>query len=491
MRKSYLKPILSFFLFYSVSSSAQKIQLTQNLKKEIDNYVKSEMKAEQIPGLSYAVILNDKIIDSGAYGLANVELKAPVTMHSLFSIGSIGKTFTASAIMLLQKDGKLSLNDLITKFFDSLPGSWKNITIKHLLTHTSGIKDHLHDFPGYSFIEKDRRQEITEAQFIRMATTVPLNFQPGERWAYSNANFVLLGFIIHKLSGKPLPQFMKERIFEPLGLKETRYIDITEIIPNRATGYLLDDDNKLINGLFVSNFYSTTGDMGIITTAGDMAKWSIALDNEKILDKQTLQQMWQPAKLNNGLEAVGLVGLNYGFGWGIADHRGHKEIGHGGSFGNGYTANFIRFEDKHLAIVVLCNLNPSNISWISYNLAGFFIPELKGIDQLHPEQNADTSFNEKVQALLDGLGNDSLDTSLVTASFKKRINPITKLLFKPQQGSKSSITYIHSDKVNKNLSRYGMLIRKINYYKIKLGGETHYLAVYLTAENRVADMRGY
>ena len=250
------------------------------------------MKAEQIPGLTYAIVKNGKIIDSGAYGLANVELKAPVNMHSLFSIGSIGKTFTSTAIMLLQKDGKLSLSDPITKYFDSLPEEWKNITIRHLLTHTSGIKDYAHDFPGYPFIEKDRKQEYTEAQFIQMAATLPLNFDPGERWAYSNSNFVLLGFIIHKVSGKPLSEFMKEKIFDPLGMKETRYINVREVIPNRASGYLLDDDNKFVPGLYVSNFFSTTGDMGIITTARDMAKWSIALDNEKILDKQTLQQVW-------------------------------------------------------------------------------------------------------------------------------------------------------------------------------------------------------
>ena len=490
--KFILTSITFLFICFSFSSVAQTNKNAD--KKEIDSYIKAEMKSEQIPGLTYAVVSNGKIIDSGAYGVANVELNVPVTMHSLFSIGSIGKTFTATAIMLLQKDGKLSINDPIKKYLDLLPDGWKNITIKHLLTHTSGIKDYAHDFPGYTFIEKDRKQEITEAQFIQMATSLPLNFEPGERWAYSNSNFVLLGFIIHKTSGKTLPVFMKERVFDPLGMKETRYINISEIIPNRASGYLLDEDNdnKFIPGLYVSNFFSTMGDMGIITTALDMAKWSIALDNEKILDKQTLQQMWQPSKLNNGLEAVGLVGINYGLGWGISDHRGLKEIGHGGSFINGYTANFIRFDELHLAVIVLCNLNPSNVHWISYNLAGFFIPKLKGIDQLKPWQNSDTGFNKKVYALLDGIGNDNLDTSLVTAGFKQRINPITKILFKPQAGPKTSIIFIRSDRIeNKNLVRYGREIQKIYYYRIKLENETHYLAIYITPDNKIADMRGY
>src|SRR5215831_18032582 len=258
--------VTSLLLIPALSSLAQEIKLTQNIKKEIDRYIRSEMEQEKIPGLAYAIVSNDKIIDSGVYGWANLELKAPVNPHSLFSIGSIAKTFTASAIMLLQKEGKLSINDPINKYLDSLPDSWNNITIKNLLSHTSGIKDHWHDFPGYPFLKIDRKQEITERDFIRTATTAPLNFSPGERWAYSNANFVLLGFIIHKVSGKPLPEFMKERIFDPAGMKETRYINFTEIIPGRATGYRLDDDNKLINGLVFSNFYATQGDMGIITT---------------------------------------------------------------------------------------------------------------------------------------------------------------------------------------------------------------------------------
>jgi Beta-lactamase class C and other penicillin binding proteins len=149
---------LLFLLYFSTIAFSQQIKVTTALKKQIDNYIRWEMAKEQIPGLSYAVVSNGKIIDSGAYGYANVELKTPVTSHTLFNIGSIGKTFTATSIMLLQKDGKLSIDDPINKYLDSLPDSWKDITIKHLLTHTSGIKDYAHDFPGYPYIPKDRKQ---------------------------------------------------------------------------------------------------------------------------------------------------------------------------------------------------------------------------------------------------------------------------------------------------------------------------------------------
>lgn len=493
MPKTIFISITFCFLCSSFRLIAQKENApVRSQKKKIDEYIKAEMKAEQIPGLTYAVVLDGKIIDSGAYGFANAELKAPTTSHTLFNIGSIGKTFTATAIMLLQKEGKLSINDPISKFVDSVPDTWKTITIKHLLSHTSGIKDYAHDFPGYPYIEKDRKQEITEAQFIRMATAVPLNFQPGERWAYSNSNFVLLGFIIHKVSAKPIGEFMKERLFKPAGLTQTRYTDVREIIPNRANGYLLDEDdgNKLINGEFVGNFFSKMGDMGILTTATDLARWSIAQDEERVLDKKTLQQMWTASKLNSGLEAMGILGANYGLGWSVLDHRGNIEIGHDGSFINGYTACLARFPEKHFAVIVLTNLNPTNVSWISYNIAGFYFPQLKGFDQLKPETNADNGNEKNVDALLEGLANDNLDTSLVTMGFKQRINPVTKLLFSGI-GQKPVLKFVHADLVSNNLVRYGVQVKKINYYQIKFGPETHYLAIYYDVHNKVADIRGY
>lgn len=482
--------ILLLLLHCSFICFSQIPKQALSVKKQIDDYIRAEMKKQQIPGLSYAVVSNGKIIDSGAYGYANVEMKAPVTHHTLFNIGSIGKTFTATGIMLLQKDRKLSIDDPINKYLDSLPETWKNITIKNLLTHTSGIKDYAHDFPGYSYISKDRKQEITEGQFIHMATELPLNFQPGERFAYSNSNFVLLGFIIHKLSGKPIGDFMKERIFEPAGMRETRYTDVREIISNRASGYLLDEDdnNKFINGIYVSNFFSKMGDMGILTTATDLARWCIAADKATILDTQILKMMWTPARLNNGLEVTGLVGSNYGMGWAIGNHRGTTEIGHSGSFINGYTAYLSRFPEKKFDIVVLTNLNPTNIGIINYHIAGFFISQLENIGQMQQKKNADTAFTEKARSFVQSLGTGNYDLSIVSETYTQRVNPITKLIF---GGAQPDLSFMGSDEITNSLERYGVNVKKIIYYKLRLGGETHYLAFYIAADNKIADVRGY
>ncbi len=472
----------------------------QSIKLEIEKYLQTEMKKQQIPGLTYAVVFDNKIIDSGALGVGNVEYKVPTTIHSQFNIGSIGKTFTATSIMLLQKDGKLSVNDPINKYLDSLPDSWKHITIKHLLSHTSGIRDYCQDFPGYPLLGGEtgegleaRKGEVIESQFIKSAASEPLNFTPGERWAYCNSNFFLLGFIVHKVSGKSLSEFMNERIFTPLGMKETRRENVPEIIPNRVSGYMLNDDNTLIHGAYISNFYSTQGDMGIITTATDMAKWSMALDEGIILDKETLQQMWTLSKLSNGLESMVFFGSSsYGLGWDINNYHGIVEIGHSGSFMNGYTANFARFPEKHLAVIVLTNLNPTNVARISYKIAGFYVPELKPIAELQPEANADSSLNKKVYDFLTGYHRGNFDTSEATLNFNQRINPIVKILNEQNElksQAKLQVNCIKTDRmVDQNLVCWGVPVSKINYYKIIMRKDTSYVAIYFTSDNKIADI---
>ena len=186
---------------------------------------------------------------------------------------------------------------------------------------------------------------------------------------------------------------------------------------------------------------------------------------------------------------MGIVGSNYGLGWVIDDHRGNPEIGHDGSFINGYTATFSRFPEKNIAVIVLTNLNPTNVGWIGYDIAGFFLPALKGMDQLQTEQNADTSFNENIQTFLRSLATTNYDRSLVTETLIQRINPITKILF--DSSVTANVIFVTSDKMTRRIVRYGVPVQKINYYRVTVGNETHSLAVYLTADNKIADLRGY
>jgi len=494
----------TFFLFFSCNNKNSNIT-----KQELEKYLQAEMQKQQIPGLTYAIVSNGKIIDSGALGFANVGLKVPVSLNSKFNIGSIGKTFTATSIMLLQRDGKLSIHDPINKYFDSLPASWNTITIKHLLTHTSGVRDYCQDDPSYPLIGgatgeglEQRKIEISQDEFIKLATSSPLNFTPGKRFAYSNSNYFLLGFIIQKLSGQSLSEFMSERLFAPSGMTETSRENVSAIVPGRASGYNLDDSNKLINGAYISNFYSSQGDMGIVTTAKDLARWMFALEGEKILDKESLRQMWTPCKLENGFEPMdafgnGSYGYSYGLGWELACHNGYIEIGHGGDFMNGFSARLVHFPEKKLTIVVLTNLQPWKISQPGidvYKMAGYYVPELNAINHFKTTSLADNSLNKTVSEFYNILRRKgAYDTSIVTINFKERANPIVEVLYAENQLPSLSdidVTCIKTDSLEeRKLVRWGAPVKKINYYRITDENKTPmYMAIYFTAENKIADI---
>ncbi|MBI1227467.1 MAG: serine hydrolase [Bacteroidetes bacterium] len=508
--QNYSKRNLIFFfvttalLFFSCTNKDNN-----TVKQELEKYLQTEMQKQQIPGLSYAIVLDGKIIESGALGLANVGYKVPTTLNSKFNIGSIGKTFTATSIMLLQKDGKLSINDPINKYFDSLPENWNSITIEHLLTHTSGIRDYCQDHPGYPLLGgatgeglEERKKEISELQFIKLVTTAPLNFAPGERFAYSNSNYFLLGFIIQKVSGQSLSEFMNERLFTPAGMTETMRENVPVIVPDRATGYNLNDNNQLINGAYISNFYSSQGDMGIITTAEDLTKWIIALEGGKILDNESLRQMWTPCKLKNGFEPMDAYGdygygYSYGLGWELNCHNGYIENGHGGDFMNGFSAKFVHFPEKKLTVVALTNLQPWKISQPGvdvYKMAGFYVPELNAIDQFQTASTADSSLNNTVYDFYNQLmSKGEFDTSVVTINFKERTNPIVEKLIIENPSNNSSNIHVNCIKTDlledRNLVRWGVPVKKINYYKILEEGETPiYMALYFSADNKIADI---
>lgn len=323
-------------------------------QSDIDAFVKTQMKELHIPAVSYAVLQNGKYISSGVYGLAEVELNVPANEHTLFNVGSVGKTFTATAIMLLEQDGKLSIMDPIGKHLDGIPDSWNNITIEHLLNHTSGIRDYVQESDGHPLLPNiNRAVELTPEQYIEMCTSNPLNFPTGERWAYSNSNYALLGFIIRKHIETSMDAFMRKRVFEPAGMMDTRYEDAFELRPNRAKGYH-KDSTGVINGALISNFYSTIGDCGILTTGKDLAKWGPALTNGKVISKAQVEKMWTKHQLNNGKFSQEDFGT-YGLGWFIEDVLGSPVFRHNGSFRKGYLGFYRYYPEHDLSIAIMIN----------------------------------------------------------------------------------------------------------------------------------------
>ena len=236
----------------------------------LDAYVRAQMQARHLPGLSLAVVRDGKIARAEAYGLANLEVQAPATTQTVFEIGSISKQFAANAIMLLVEEGKVRLDDPVSKYIDGTPPGWSAITVRHVLTHTAGLADFDTGNIGFSY-----RREYTPAEFLELLAKPPLQFTPGDRWNYTNA-FPLLGMVIERASGQPYMTFVEQRIFTPLKLASMRFKKAQEVVPHRADGYVFENGGYRHGERLRPAVIAPNG--GVMTNVLDFAAWDIALD---------------------------------------------------------------------------------------------------------------------------------------------------------------------------------------------------------------------
>src|SRR5215470_15514650 len=234
----------------------------------VDTYVNSEMQKHHIPGLALLVSRDAQPIRTQGYGFSNVELQVPVKPETVFQSGSVGKQFTATAIMMLVEEGKLSLDDPLTRFFPGGPPAWKKVTIRELLSHTAGFTDYPKTF--------NFRKDYTEAELLKIVEGIPLAYEPGTKWSYANLGYLTLGLVIHKVAGEFYGDFLQQRIFQPLGMTTTRIINEADIIPNRAAGYRLVK-GELKNQKWVAPTINTTADGSLYFSILDLAKWDAAL----------------------------------------------------------------------------------------------------------------------------------------------------------------------------------------------------------------------
>ena len=324
----------------------------------VGDFVNAYLKEKQVPGCALMVRHNGKVVLAAGYGFANLEHNVPVTPQTVFQSGSVGKQFTAMAVMILIEEKKLDLDDPISKYLD-VPNAWSAITVRHLLTHTSGLGDYPEKF--------SLQQEYSEDDLLNMIKVQPLGFAPGEKWSYSNLGYVTLGILIHKVSGEFYGDLLQKRVFAPLGMSHTRVINEADIIPNRAAGYRLKD-GTLKNQEWVAPRLNTTADGSLYFTIEDIAKWDEALEKRKILSQASFEQMWRPVRLNDGSAAP------YGFGWQIGKtDSGHHLVEHGGAW-QGFAAYIGRYPDDRLCVAVLCNRAGARAGYIAKHVAGFYVP---------------------------------------------------------------------------------------------------------------------
>jgi CubicO group peptidase (beta-lactamase class C family) len=320
--------------------------------------------------VALGVYSRGQILLAKGYGMSHVELSVPVKPETVFQSGSVGKQFVSAAIMMLVEEGKINLDDSIVKYFPNAPETWKPILIKNLLSHTSGLSE-------YESAERIGpkgpfylRLDFTEDELVTKIEALPIDFNVGERWDYRNTNYLLLGIIIHKLTGKFYADFLQERIFKPLGMTSTRLISEADIIPNRASGYEIHH-GELKNQEWVSSTFNSTADGTLYFNVLDLAKWDGALYGTKLLQQSSLDRMWTVYPLNDGKPNS----AHYGFGWMIDEQNAHKAIQHGGAW-QGFTCFILRYPDDNLSVAVLTNLAGSGPGVIAHVAAGLINPAL-------------------------------------------------------------------------------------------------------------------
>jgi CubicO group peptidase (beta-lactamase class C family) len=337
------------------------------------------MKEQHIPGVGVAVVRDGKLILARGYGLANVELATPVSPETVFEAGSITKQFVAAAIMLLAQDGKLKLDDSIGRYFPEASPATRTVTIRNLLTHTSGIpdvSDGTSETSGAVGVV-DFHREYSESQLASAYLAQPLESEPGTKWSYCNACYDLLGFLIHRVSGQFYGDFLRQRIFAPAGMRTARVFSQADIIPNRVGLYGLVGGQWKNAPDWWSQSIRQGAAGGLWMSVLDLAKWDAALNTNRILNRTALETMWTPLPLDDGSAYPG------GMGWFIAKANGHRVVFHTNG-GPGSSAVISRYLDDGLTIIVMTNLGAhyTDVMKISGRIAELYLPDTKGANPI-------------------------------------------------------------------------------------------------------------
>lgn len=316
---------------------------------EVDDYIGKIMREKRVPGLSLAIVRSGELIKAKGYGLANVELNVAASENTVYQWASITKQFTGAAIQLLAVEGKLGIDDLLQKYYTRAPKAWRNITLRHLLTHTSGIRSYT-SIPGFA---REPRKDYNGEEIIALVRDLPLEFKPGDRHSYSNTGYYLLGYVMEKVSDQPYADCVGARIFRLLKMDTALFNDRSRIVLNRASGYANGGDGDASSGGAWQNadFVSPSQPFaagGLIGTVLDLAKWDAALYTDKLLPLAAREEMWTPVKLNSGKT------FPYGFGWYLGKYRDRPYLAHGGGI-PGFSTYIARFIDDKLTVIVLMN----------------------------------------------------------------------------------------------------------------------------------------
>lgn len=353
--------IVAVLLWMGLSSIASAATPLEEANEKTRAFIRATMEQQRIPGLQVAVVRQGRIVLLENVGFANVENRLPVTGNTLFPINSATKAFTGVAVMQLVQDGRIDLDAPLSRYLDDVPDAWREVRIRQLLAHTSGLPEIVDAQGSLGGLKERDAWTAVEARQIEA--------RPGEQFAYNQTNYGLLARIISTLTGQPYEQFVAQRQFDPAGMASTTFGDSYDLVAGAATIYSVsprstmapNDADRLSHWIYDMP-YSLWAGGGIQTTAGELSHWIIALTENRLLDAPQVQRMWRPERLNNGAEG------EWAAGWPVLKSDAPRQIaGIGGA-----RAAFVIYPDEDLAVVVLTNLAGANPQRFIRQIGGFY-----------------------------------------------------------------------------------------------------------------------
>ena len=441
---------------------------------ETDRYVEAQMRALHIPGLSLAVVRDGRIVKAQGYGLANIELGVAAAPDTVYELGSASKQFTAAAVMLLAAEGKLSLDDPLSKYFPGAPPFWKAITIRHVLTHTSGIQNHV-AVPGY--LRVFRTNLLLEGtpgrdEMLEMFFKLPKEFEPGETWSYDNTGYILLGWIIEQAGGKPYWTFVDERLFKPLGMTSTRNTDTRPLVPKRASGYEWVGDRFENRPVLLPFIAFSAG--SFLTTVEDMARWDAALRAGTLLKRPVLDEMWTPMRANGG----GPASFDYGFAQFIETYRGHRLVHHSGGT-PGFSSSVHRWVDDGLTVILLSNHSDRILDQLSLDIAAIYEPKLRTTG---PARDSDPKTTDRLRAVVAGLLRGTYEPSEFTPAMRTFLGTATGKGFWQWFAAHGELgPFTLADREER---ADGQVVR----YRVSLGGNPYWFSARIAKDGRISQI---
>jgi D-alanyl-D-alanine carboxypeptidase len=414
MKLTVLFSSIVFLTCYTMGVSVFASQATP----EVDAVVQKAIDAKVIPGAGVAVVRNGKVVFSKGYGLADVDAATPVTENTAFQIASVTKQFTAAGIMLLVEQGKIKLDDGVGKYVAAVPATWGGVTLRQLLNQVSGI-------PNYNAGERlDPNKVYTKTEILDLMRDVRMSFEPGTRWEYSNTNYFLLGLVIEKVSGKSYADYMRDKVFKPLGMDSTVINAKGVNVKNAARGYSQSQGKWQVTEIGDPGLPYAAG--AIISTPVDMAKWAIAVSEGKLLKRTSWDEAFAPGKTADGKPT------NYGFGWYSARFGDVPYIYHSGGIA-GFGAFHSRFPADNLSIVVMTNTIGTSTS-IANDIAAAYLPrvaaaiaaEKKAVEAARNAQaieDKDPETTKFLRGVFEGMLRGEGDPAIFDAEMQKFLFP--------------------------------------------------------------------